>query len=185
MTEFEKMIAGQLYNANDPQLVRMRADARDLLDQLNTSVRDVKADERLEVCRKIFGRVGKGLWLQPPFYCDYGKNIELGDNVYFNFNCVILDVAKVVIGSNVLMGPGVQIYTATHPLDPKLRQQGQEFGKSITIGDGVWIGGGAILCPGVTIGENSVVAAGAVVTKDVPANVVVGGNPARVIKEIK
>ncbi len=185
MNEYEKMIAGHLYNANDAMLAGMRQEARVLLDQINGSVADIKTGDRLALCTRLFGKVGQGLWLQPPFYCDYGKNIELGDNVYFNFNCVVLDVAKIVIGSNVLLGPNVQIYTAGHPLDPEKRRSGEEFGKPITIGDDVWIGGSAILCPGVTIGDKSIIAAGAVVIKDVPANVVVGGNPARIIKEIQ
>lgn len=185
MTEYEKMIAGELYNAGDEELVRMRHEARAWLDKINASVCDIKTGERLEWCRRLFGKMGSGLWLQPPFYCDYGKNIELGDQVYFNFNCVILDVAKVVIGSNVMMGPNVQIYTAGHPVEADKRKQGLEFGKSVTIADQVWIGGGAVLCPGVQIGEKSVIAAGAVVTQDVPAHVVAGGSPARILKEIK
>lgn len=184
MTEYEKMIAGELYNANDAELTRMRKEVRGLLSQLNQSVQDVRSGERLILCEKIFGKIGKGLWLQPPFFCDYGKNIELGENVYFNFNCVILDVAKVIIGSNVMMGPNVQIYTAGHPLNPELRRQGQEFGKSITIGNDVWIGGNAVLCPGIKIGAKSVIAAGSIVTKDVPPHVVVAGNPAKILKEI-
>ncbi len=184
MIEYEKMISGQLYNANDAELVRMRREVRALLDQLNASAQNVRTGERLELCKRIFGKAGNGLWLQPPFYCDYGKNIELGDNFYCNFNCVILDVAKVIIGSHVMMGPNVQIYTAGHPLDAKQRQQGLEFGKPITIGSHVWIGGSAVLCPGIKVGEKSIIAAGAVVTKDVPPLVVVGGNPAKIIKEL-
>lgn len=173
MTEYEKMIAGELYNATDAELVTMRQKVRSLLDELNLSVQDVKDGKRLELCKKIFGKLGDGFWLQPPFYCDYGKNIELGQNVYFNFNCVVLDVAKVTIGSNVLIGPNVQIYTASHPFSFSERREGKEFGKSIVIGDDVWIGGGAVLCPGVTIGKKSIIAAGTVVTKDVPPCVVV------------
>lgn len=184
MTEYEKMIAGALYDANDAALVRMRRRARALLDALNVSAQDIKTGDRLKMCKQLFGRAGKGLWLQPPFYCDYGKNIELGDNVYFNFNCVILDVAKVTIGSSVLFGPNVQIYTAGHPLDWQARAGGKEFGKPVAIGDYVWVGGGAIVCPGVSIGSKSIIAAGAVVTKNVPSGVVVGGNPARVIKTL-
>lgn len=185
MTEYQKMISGELYNANDAELTRMRKEARDFLTQMNQSAQDIRDGERLQICAKLFGKMGKGLWLQSPFYCDYGKNIELGENVYFNFNCVILDVAKVFIGSNVMMGPNVQIYTAGHPLDMQKRRDAQEFGKTIRIGNDVWIGGSAILCPGVTVGDRSVIAAGAVVTKDVPADVVVGGNPAKLIKKIK
>lgn len=184
MTEYEKMISGELYNGSDAELARMRKDARELLTRINASAQDIRDGERLELCVKLFGKTGKGLWLQPPFYCDYGKNIELGENTYMNFNCVILDVAKVKIGRNVFMGPNVQIYTAGHPLDAKLRAEGQEFGKPITIGDDVWIGGSAILCPGVKIGDRTVIAAGAVVTKDIPSDVVAGGNPAKIIKPI-
>lgn len=182
MTEYEKMIAGQLYCADDGQLVLMRRQARDLLDQINASTRGIRQGPRLELCRQLFGKVGENFWLQGPFYCDYGSNIEFGDNVYLNFNCIVLDVAKVIIGSNVFFGPNVQIYTATHPLDAALRTSGQEYGKAITIGDNTWIGGSAIICPGVSIGDNSIIAAGAVVTKDVEPSVVVGGNPAKVIK---
>jgi maltose O-acetyltransferase len=184
MSEYEQMISGQLYNANDPELELMRRQARARLDQLNHSIQDVKSGERLDICQKLFGKTGKGLWLQPPFYCEYGSNIELGDNVFFNFNCVVLDVAKVTIGSYVLIGPNVQIYTATHPLDAQKRREGQELGKPIVIGDDVWIGGSAVICPGVTIGNKSVIGAGAVVVKDVPPNVVVGGNPAKVLKNL-
>ncbi len=184
MTEYEKMIAGHLYDAKDARLVRMRHKARALLGRINASLQDVRAGTRLKMCQKLFGKTGPGLWLQPPFYCDYGVNIEVGKNFYCNFNCVILDVAKVKFGSNVMLGPGVQIYTAGHPLDAARRRQGREFGKAITIGDDVWIGGHAVLCPGVTIGSGSVVAAGAVVTKDVRGGVVVGGNPAKGIKKI-
>jgi maltose O-acetyltransferase len=121
---------------------------------------------------------------QAPFYCDYGSNITTGENVFFNFNCIVLDVAPVYIGSNTFFGPSVQIYTATHPLNAKERVSGLEFGKAVTIGDNVWVGGGAIINPGVTIGDNSVVGSGSVVTKDVPSNVVVAGSPARVVKQI-
>lgn len=184
MSEYEKMISGELYNANDAELTRMRAEIRASLTELNQSLQDVRSGARLELCRKMFGKVGAGLWLQPPFYCDYGKNIEMGENVYFNFNCVLLDVAKIIIGSNVMFGPNVQVYTAGHPLDASLRRQGQEFGKTIKIGNDVWVGGNAVLCPGITIGDESIIAAGSIVTKDVPARVVVGGNPAKIIKQI-
>lgn len=185
VTEYEKMISGELYNANDAELTRMRKDARDLLNKINQSVQDIRDGDRLEICKQLFGKTGTGLWLQPPFFCDYGRNIELGSNVFFNFNCVVLDVAKVIIGSNVMFGPNVQIYTAGHPLDEQKRRDAQEFGKTIRIGSDVWVGGSAILCPGITIGDASIIAAGAVVTKDVPAKVLVGGTPAKIIKELK
>ncbi len=183
--EYEKMIAGKPYNALDPELTRMRLAARELCDKINVSTADLRgSDPRLSLCVELFGSMGKNLWLQPPFHCDYGKNILLGNNVYMNFGCIILDVAKVVIGSNVFLGPNVQIYTATHPLLAEERNKGLESGKPITVQDNVWIGGSAVLCPGVTIGEGSMVGAGAVVTRDVPVRVVVAGNPARIIKPI-
>lgn len=184
MTEYFKMISGQLYDPNDIQLAQMRMEARELLTQINASLQDIKDGERLKLCEKLLGKAGNGFWLQPPFYCEYGKNIELADKVFFNFNCVVLDVAKVVIGSRVLVGPNVQIYTATHPLDVNERNSGLEFGKSISIGDNVWIGGSAVICPGVSIGPNSIIAAGAVVTKSVPSSVIVGGNPAKIIRQL-
>ena len=122
--------------------------------------------------------------IEPPFFCDYGTNIELGDKVFFNFNCVILDVAKVTIGSNVMFGPAVQIYTATHPMDAEERRSGLEFAKPVRIGNDVWLGGGVIVCPGVTIGDAAVIGAGSVVVRDIPAGVFAAGNPCRVIREI-
>lgn len=185
MTEYEKMVAGELYSALDPELTHMRKIARELADKINASTLDLRGeDPRLDLCKKLFGRVGKNLWIQPPFHCDYGKNIFLGDNVYINFGCIFLDVAKVTLGSNVFLGPNVQIYTATHLLIAEERNQGLESGKPITIQDNVWIGGSVVLCPGVTIGEGSVIGAGSVVTKDIPARVVAVGNPARVIRPV-
>lgn len=128
--------------------------------------------------------MGEGVWIEPPFHCDYGSNIILGDKVYFNFNCVILDCAAVTIGSNVCFGPAVQIYTATHPLNAIERRAGLEFAKSIEIADDVWIGGGAIICPGVRIGARSVIGAGSVVTRDVPADVIAAGNPCRALRTL-
>ncbi|HRZ86275.1 MAG TPA: sugar O-acetyltransferase [bacterium] len=184
MTEYEKMIAGQLYDPSEPSLVKMRAGARALLNELNHSPMAVGGEQQIALCGELFGAAGARLWLQPPFYCDYGVNILLGDNVMVNFNCVILDVARVTIGDSVLIGPGVQIYAAAHPLDWKQRATGVEFGKPVTIGNNVWIGGSAVICPGVTIGDRSVVGAGAVVTKDVPEGVLVAGNPAGAIRKL-
>lgn len=183
MREYEKMIAGEMYNALDPDLIEMRFKARALLTEINQSIQDIRQGPRLELAKKLFAKTGNNLWLQPPFYCDYGCNITLGDSVFMNFNCVILDVAKVTIGSFVFMAPNVQIYTAGHPLDWQTRRK-VEFGKPITIGDDVWIGGNAVICPGVMIGNKSVIGAGAIVTKDVPDGVVVAGNPARVLKQL-
>jgi len=183
MTEKEKMLSGQLYDASDPELDADRHRARMLFQKIN-QMTDAKKEERNQIFYELMGTAGEGLWIEPPFFCDYGYNIHLGDKVFMNFNCVILDVMEVRMGNNVLLGPNVQIYTATHPMDAKTRAEWLEYAKPIVIGNDVWIGGGAIICPGVTIGNGVVVGAGAVVTRDVPDNVFVGGNPARIIKEI-
>jgi len=183
MTEKEKMLAGELYQAGDPELAAERLKARKLVKTFNDS--DPEDTElRVSLIRKIFGKAGKNFWVEPPFYCDYGTNIEVGDDVFFNFNCVVLDVCKVTLGDRVFVAPNVQFYPATHPLDPVKRGEMWEYGKSITIGNDVWIGGSAVICPGVSIGDRTVVAAGTVVTKDFPADVVIGGNPAKIIKNL-
>ncbi|WNJ17640.1 sugar O-acetyltransferase [Pontibacter sp. G13] len=184
MTEKEKMAAGLMYNPTDPELVEDRLMARLLFQRIN-AMNDAAASERNALFYELFGSAGANLWIEPPFYCDYGYHITVGENFFMNFNCCILDVAPVTIGDRVMLAPHVQIYTATHPLDPVERSSGKEFAKPITIGNDVWIGGGAIICPGVTIGDAAVIAAGAVVTKDVAPRTVVGGNPAKVIKEIE
>jgi maltose O-acetyltransferase len=183
MTEKEKMLAGELYNAADPDLVQERHHARLLFQKINSLDEDSKK-ERRRLLRTLLPNAGKGLWIEPPFYCDYGYNIQTGKNVFFNFNCCVLDVMPVTIGNDVLFGPNVQIYTASHPMEVKARKTWLEYAKPIRIGNDVWIGGGAIICPGVTLGDGVVVGAGAVVTKSVPDDVFVGGNPARVIREI-
>ena len=182
MTEREKMLAGELYNALDPELIRERARARDLWWDFNAT-REAQADLRRQLLVDLFGAGGDTAWVQPPFYCDYGSNIFLGEKVYFNFNCVVLDVCEVCIGARTLIGPGVQILTATHPLDFELRRT-QEYGKPIRIGADVWIGGGAILCPGVSVGDRTVIGAGSVVTKSLPADAVAAGNPCRVLRTL-
>ncbi len=183
MTEKEKMLAGELYQSGGEELTEERTRVRKLIKRFNDSEPDA-LQEREQLLQEIIGKQGSNLWIEPPFYCDYGYNIEVGDNVFFNFNCVILDVVKVTFGDRVFVAPNVQFYPATHPLEAKPRGEMWEYGKPISIGDDVWIGGSAIICPGVTIGDRAVIAAGAVVTKDVPDDVVVGGNPARIIKEI-
>ncbi|WP_242927962.1 sugar O-acetyltransferase [Pontibacter vulgaris] len=183
-TEKEKMLAGELYDALDKQLSEERLQARLLLKQLNDSREDYPI-ERGRIIKELIPNAGEGLWLQPPFYCDYGYNIIVGEKVFFNFNCVVLDVMPVTIGSRTLFGPNVQIYTATHPLNYKERATGLEFAKPITIGEDVWIGGSAIINPGVTIGKRSVIGAGSVVTKDIPADVFAAGNPCKVIRELE
>ena len=183
MTEKEKMLTGQLYDASDRVLTQERHKARLLLHQINNLNEDDK-QMRNKLIHDLFGTAGEGFNIEPPFYCDYGYNIILGKNVYMNFNCCLLDVMKIEIGDNVMMGPNVQIYTATHPLEKKDRLTMLEFAKPIKIGDDVWIGGGAIICPGITIGSGVVIGAGAVVTKDVTDDVFIGGNPAKIIKKI-
>ena len=181
-TEHEKMLAGELYDALDPDLVAARNRARDLCQDLNAS-REGDTELRRSILREMFGSGGDTVWMQPPFFCDYGSNIFLGERVFFNFNCVVLDVCKVTIGDFTLFGPAVQIYTPMHPMDAALRRL-QEFGKPIEIGSNVWVGGGAIICPGVKIGSKSVIGAGSVVTRDIPPGVFAAGNPCRVIREI-
>ncbi|MFX3623417.1 MAG: maltose O-acetyltransferase [Ectobacillus sp.] len=182
-TEKEKMLNGELYLAADPVLVKERERARRLTRLYNQTL-ETEYEKRTELLKELLGATGKSLYIEPTFRCDYGYNITVGENFYANFDCVILDVCSVRIGDNCFMAPGVHIYTATHPLDPIERVSGAEFGKPVIIGDNVWIGGRAVINPGVTIGDNAVIASGAVVTKDVPPNTVVGGNPARVIKII-
>ncbi|HMO51775.1 MAG TPA: sugar O-acetyltransferase [Kiritimatiellia bacterium] len=182
-TERGKMLAGALYNALDPELSAMRQKARLLCHALNQS-RDDEVERRTALLKELFGIDDHLPWLEPPFYCDYGVNIKLGERVFFNFNCVVLDVAEVTIGDRVLFASNVQLYTATHPVHPEDRASGLEFGQPIRIGSDVWVGGGAIVCPGVTIGEGSVIGAGSVVTRDIPANVVAVGNPCRVLRPI-
>lgn len=183
MTEKEKMLSGELYDSTDSVLVAERHRARLRFQRINATAEDDKA-MRDQLFYELMGEAGAGLYIEPPFYCDYGYNIKLGEKVFMNYNCCILDVMEVRIGNNVLLAPNVQIYTATHPMDAKARSTWLEFAKPVTIGDDVWIGGGAIICPGVTIGNRVVIGAGAVVTKNVPDDVFIGGNPARIIKEI-
>jgi maltose O-acetyltransferase len=178
----QKMLAGELYDPFDPELVTARAQARDLCQALNAT-REAQQDERREILRALFAAGGDTVWMQPPFFCDYGSNIELGERVFFNFNCVVLDVCPVRIGSFTLFGPAVQIYTAMHPLNAAERRK-QEFGKPVEIGSDVWVGGGAIILPGVRIGSRAVIGAGSVVTRDVPEGVFAAGNPCAVVRAI-
>ncbi|WP_111495616.1 sugar O-acetyltransferase [Marinobacter bohaiensis] len=182
-TEKQKMLAGELYSAKDPELMADQRRARLLTRALNASSPDQQA-ERTRLIGELIGSAGEGVWIEPPFYCDYGSHITLGRDVFFNFNCVVLDVCPVTIGNHVLFGPAVQIYTATHPLSAAERRTGLESGKPVAIDDDVWVGGGAIICPGVSIGARSVIGAGSVVTGDIPADVFAAGNPCRVIRSI-
>ena len=183
-TEKEKMIRGELYDPLDKELVEDRVRTRLLIKALNDS-REDETEKRKEILEKLIPAAGANLWMQPPFYCDYGYNITTGERVFFNFNCVILDVAPVVIGSRCMFGPNVQIYTATHPVDHIERSSGVEFAKPVTIGDDVWVGGSAVICPGIKIGDRTIIGAGSVVTKDIPPDVLAAGNPCRVIRPLK
>lgn len=177
------MLAGKLYKPLDKQLIRERRQCRLLIKDLNDT-REDEIEKRQEVLKKLIPNAGWDLWLQPPFYCDYGSNIYLGEKVFFNFNCIILDVMQVKAGSRSMFGPNVQIYTATHPLDHMERASGLEYAKPVSIGEDVWVGGSAVICPGVNIGDRSVIGAGSVVTKDIPADVFAAGNPCKVIRKL-
>jgi maltose O-acetyltransferase len=177
-----KMTAGELYHPMDPELAAGRDRARELCLALNAT-RLSEPDERRRILRQLFAAGGDSVVLEPPFFCDYGFNVELGERVFFNFNCVILDVCPVRIGSYTLFGPAVQILTPMHPLNAEQRR-GKEFGKPIEIGSDVWVGGGALILPGVRIGSRSVIGAGSVVTRDIPEGTLAAGNPCRVIREI-
>ncbi len=182
-TEKQRMLSGELYRADDQELAAERRQTRRILADYNRTSPD-EAEKRLHLLRELLGAVGGKVEIEPPFYCDYGYNIFAGENLYMNFGCVVLDCAPVRIGSNVMFGPTVQIYTATHPVEPEIRRSGRELAYPITIGSDVWIGGGAIICPGVTIGDNTTIGAGSVVTRSIPAGVVAAGNPCRVIREL-
>ena len=178
-TEKQKMLAGEFYHAGDAQIQADQAAARLWMERYNFS-RGLTLDAYGILLRERFAQVGEGAVVRPPFHCDYGYNIKLGTGVFLNFNCVILDVVEVDIGDMTQIGPGVQILTADHPRDPSLRAQGLELGRPVRIGKNVWIGAGALLMPGVTVGDDALIGAGSVVTRDVPAGVTVVGNPARV-----
>lgn len=183
MNETEKMIAGQDYDPADANLVALRTIARSKLDRFNNTLSE-QEHTRSEIIRALFAEVGENVCINRHFRCDYGMNIRVGNNFYTNYDCVILDCAPVTIGDDCLFGPQVGLYTACHPLDPVERATGKEFAKPITIGDRCWIGGHATINPGVTLGNNVVVASGAVVTKSFGDNVVIAGNPAKIIKTL-
>ncbi|GGA78626.1 sugar O-acetyltransferase [Ornithinibacillus halotolerans] len=182
-TEKEKMIAGEMYDPADPELIKDRLEARRKVRIYNQTLEN-ETEKRTELLKDLLGSTGENIFMEPNIRFDYGYNTYVGENFYANFDCIILDVSEVRFGDNCMLGPGVQLYTATHPLNPIERNSGTEYAKPITIGHNVWIGGNAIINPGITVGDNVVIASGAVLTKDVPDNVVVGGNPARVIKEL-
>ena len=182
MTERQKMLIGDLYDPLDAELTSARERARDLCQALNAT-REAAQEARRRILSELFGKGGETVIMQPPFYCDYGSNIELGERVFFNFNCVVLDVCPVRIGDFTLFGPAVQILTPMHPYNASLRRE-QEFGKPVEIGSDVWVGGGALILPGVRIGSRTIIGAGSVVTRDIPDGVLAAGNPCRVIREI-
>ncbi|MBU3156174.1 sugar O-acetyltransferase [Clostridium estertheticum] len=183
MCEKQKMLNGEIYNAYDKDLILLRNKARHLTKLYNnTEPEDVT--DRINILKKLFGKIGDNFEIEPPFNCDYGTNIHIGETFYANFNFLVLDDGLVTIGDNVLIAPNVSIFTATHLLDPKWRPKNADYTKAVTIGNNVWIGGGCIINPGITIGDNSVIGSGSVVTKDIPANVVAVGNPCKILKKI-
>ncbi|SFB89829.1 maltose O-acetyltransferase [Zunongwangia mangrovi] len=183
-SEKEKMLAGELYFAGDQELTNERLKARELMKKYNSCPEDEPAKLK-SILRELIPKGGKGLFIQPPFYCDYGYNIKTGNGVYFNFNCVILDGMEVKIGSRSMFGSNVQIYTASHPLNTKERASLLEFSKAIEIGEDVWVGGNVTICPGIKIGDRAVIGAGSFITKDIPNDVFAAGNPCKVIKQIE
>jgi len=183
LTEKEKMLAGKAYQAGDNELANDRLKAREIVFEFN-NLPPKQIKQRKQLIKKLFGKTESMFYLEPPFRCDYGYNIEIGDHFYSNFNLVILDCAKVSIGHHVFIGPNVAIYTAGHPLHSHLRDQEHEWAQPITIGNSVWLGGNVVINPGVKIGSNTVIGSGSVVTKDIPDNVFAAGNPCKVIREI-
>jgi maltose O-acetyltransferase len=181
--EKRKMLNGELYKSWDPILVKERKTAKELCFRYN-SMQIVNKQKRASILQQLLGKMGNHVSIEPPFYCDYGYNINLGDSVYMNHGCVLLDVNKIEIGHTTLFGPYVQVLTASHPLNPKKRLSWLESGIPIKIGNNVWIGGGAIICPGVIIGNDTTIGAGSVVTKDIPEKVLAVGNPCKIIKHL-
>jgi maltose O-acetyltransferase len=179
----ERMLRGELYLAADEELVADRARAQSLLERYNATA-DAEGDERARLLRVLLGEVGEGVVIQPTFRCDYGSNISIGAGTFVNYDCVLLDVVPIRIGAACQLATRVQLLAATHPVEPETRRAGWESGSPITIGDNVWLGGGVIVCPGVSIGDDTVVGAGSVVTRDLPPGVVAFGNPARVHREV-
>lgn len=184
MTEKEKMLAGKIYDANyDQELLRERLLCKDLCHEYNL-LHPSQTERRQALIKNLFGKTGSAFEVTAPFWCDYGYNIEVGENFYTNHNCVILDGAKVSFGDNVFVGPDCGFYTAGHPIDWERRNKGLEYAHPITVGDNVWFGGGVRVMPGVTIGSNVVIGSGSVVTRDIPPNVIAAGNPCRVLRPI-
>lgn len=182
-TEKDRMLAGELYRASDPELTALRLRCRSITERFNASRAD-QPELRTQLIRELFGSIGPEFEIEPTFRCDYGFNIHAGRRLFINFDCVILDVTPVRIGDSCSFGPGVHIYTATHPIDPDERCAGPEYGKPVTIGDRVWVGGRSVILPGVTIGHDAVIGAGSVVTRDIPARSIAAGNPCRVLRTL-
>lgn len=183
MTEMERMRAGKLYIAQGDELIGNILRARRLVQQFNTADA-MDFDLRDAVLKELLGRLGERSNINPPFYCDYGSNIFIGDHFFANYDCIFLDVCSITIGNNVFFGPRVSLYTASHPVDADVRRTDLEYGAPIVIGNDVWLGGNVVVNPGVTIGDNVVIGSGSVVTKDIPSGVIAAGNPCRVIREI-
>lgn len=183
MSEKDRMLAGELYRADDRELLEADRRARRLTRLFNATTEE-ELDRRLSLLNELLGSMGEGSYIEPPFRCDYGSNIHIGVRFFANFDCIVLDACPVVIGDDVMFGPRVCLTTATHPIDAQVRSEGLEYAKSITIGDKVWLGAQVVVNPGVTIGENTVIGSGSVVTSDIPANVVAVGNPCRVLRSV-
>ncbi|WP_286184237.1 sugar O-acetyltransferase [Clostridium sp. CCUG 7971] len=181
--EKERLLDGELYLAFYKELFDERQFAKEALYDFN-NMRPSKVEERMDIIKYLFGSSGKNIFMEQPFMCDYGYNMHIGENFYSNHNLMVLDCNTIKIGDNVMIGPNVKIFAAGHPVDAEFRISGLEFAQAISIGDNVWIGGGSIINPGANIGDNVVVASGSVITKDIPENVIVGGNPAKIIREI-
>ena len=180
-SEKEKMLAGELYRASDPELVHERQRCRSLLQAFNTQADE---EQRLTLLRELLGRIGSETFIQPPFACDYGSNVSIGDNVFINFNAVILDCAAVTIGDGTQLGPSVQLLAADHPRDPQTRRDLLELARPISIGSNVWLGAAAIVLPGVSVGDDSIIGAGSVVSRDIPSGVLAVGNPCGVVRDL-
>ncbi|MGL5902154.1 MAG: sugar O-acetyltransferase [Cetobacterium sp.] len=182
-SEREKMIAGEMYNPMDKELLNDREVAKRFCREYNSSD-DTDYNARKVLMKGFLGKTGENLHIESSFKADYGYNIEIGENFYSNYDCLLLDICPIIIGDNAMLAPGVHIYSATHPVTPDERNSGKEYGKAVKIGNNVWIGGRSVICPGVTLGDNVVVAAGSVVTKSFQNNCIIGGNPAKIIKMI-
>jgi acetyltransferase-like isoleucine patch superfamily enzyme len=183
LSEKENMLSGKLYKSFGEELTAERQCAKELVFDFN-GLRPAETAARHEIIKKLFGKTGNTFFIEPPFRCDYGYNIEIGENFYANYNCIILDCAKVTIGDNIFIGPNVSIFTAGHPIHAAIRNQELEYAFPITIGNNVWIGGNTVINPGVSLGDNSVIGSGSVVTKNIPANTIAAGNPCRVLRQI-